>query len=505
MPSSASTKPPDPEQVLIDLMAACAADPLKWVQVVFPWGDGELAAHEGPDTWQADVLAQVRDNLSRNEPVRIAVSSGNGPGKSALSCWLMLWAQSTCTDARTVITANTGVQLLTKTWPELAKWHRLCLCKHWFELNSATLRATDAEHRDTWRADAITWSKERVEAFAGLHNRGRRILLIFDEASAIEDIIWETAEGALTDADTEIVWAVFGNPTRGIGRFRQCFPGGRFAHRWLSRKIDTRTARMANQAEIAKWIEDYGEDHDFVRVRVKGEFPRVGSMQFIGQELAESAAAAAREPLSTFYDALVMGVDVARFGDDRSVIRFRRGRDARSIKPLKFRGVDTMQLAAKVAELYEQHKPDGIFVDGGGVGGGVVDRCRYLKLPVTEVLFGAKPDRDQIGQDGAVVYYNKRAEMWGLMREWLRGGAVDNDPELISDLTAVQYGYGLKDGRDALQLERKEDMRKRDLASPDDGDALALTFAYPIAASDHVQQFSGQAGFVSDYRPLDNM
>ena len=143
-----------------------------------------------------------------------------------------------------------------------------------------------------------------------------------------------------------------------------------------------------------------------------------------------------------------------------------------------------MQLAARIADENARYPCDAIFIDGGGVGGGVVDRCRQLGLRVIEVQFGARSDRASIGQDGAIVYANKRAEIWGSMREWLRDGAIDNDPELLADLTGVEYGYVLREGRDAIQLERKEDMKKRGLASSDDGDALALTFAYPVAATD---------------------
>jgi hypothetical protein len=223
---------------------------------------------------------------------------------------------------------------------------------------------------------------------------------------------------------------------------------------------------------------------------VKGEFPRAGSLQFIAADLVEGAADPGRDAQVTIYDPLVMGVDVGRFGTDKSVIRFRRGRDARTIAPLKFRGIDTMQLAAKIAELQALHQCDAIFVDGGGPGGGVVDRCRYLRLPVTEVQFGAKPDRDQIGQQGAIVYANKRAEMWGKMKEWLPRGMIDADPELKAELPSVEYGYTMQDGRDAIILEKKERMKKRGLASPDDADALALTFAHPIGPSDHSYQFT---------------
>jgi hypothetical protein len=491
----------DVEAELLAAVASCARDPLRFVQFAFPWNEGELAGHPGPDKWQAEILAMIRDGLlSPGEAIRIAVASGHGPGKSALVSWCILWSLATMVDTRGVVTANTATQLHTKTWAELAKWHRLCICGYWFVLTATAIYSADPRHEKTWRIDCISWSETRTEAFAGLHNQGKRIVVLFDEASAIHQTIWEVTEGALTDKDTQIFWGCFGNPTRNTGRFRECFPGGRFHHRWRTRQVDSRKARLTNKEEIAEWIRDYGEDSDFIKVRVRGMFPRAGSMQFIPSDLVEAATAADRDPPVGLYDPFVMGVDVARFGDDKSVIRFRRGRDARSIPPVKMRGADTMQIAAKVSELYHRHRPDTIFIDGGGPGGGVVDRCRQLRLPVIEVQFGAAADREHISQEGAVVYCNKRAEMWGGMRGWLIGGAIDDDPELKADLVAVEYGYTMKDGRDAIILEKKEHMKKRGLASPDDGDALALTFSYPVAQSDHSGAFGPT--FEVEYDPF---
>jgi hypothetical protein len=406
-------------------------------------------------------------------------------------------------NTRVVVTANTETQLRTKTWPELSKWSRLAINRHWFRTQATSIATVDPAHERLWRADAIPWSEVNTEAFAGLHNQGRRIVLIFDEASAVADKIWEVSEGALTDADTEILWFAFGNPTRNTGRFRECF--GRLLHRWNCGHIDSRDVEGTNKEQIAKWVEDYGEDSDFVRVRVRGIFPRAGTMQFISSELVDQAMAKDRDPPFSIMNPLIMGVDVARFGDDRSVIRFRRGRDARTIPPIKLRGVDTMTLAARIADEAARHRPDAIFIDEGGVGGGVVDRCHYLKLPVTGVQFGAKADRAMVGRDGAIAYANKRAEMWGNMREWLSGGALDDDKELRADLIGVEYGYAIRDGRDAIILERKDDMKKRGLASPDDGDALALTFAYPVAPSDHTRQLLRKPMRQIDYDPFAEM
>ncbi len=157
-----------------------------------------------------------------------------------------------------------------------------------------------------------------------------------------------------------------------------------------------------NKAQLEQWVQDYGEDSDFVRVRVRGVFPHAGSMQFISWALVEEAAR--REIFQVRDEPLIMGVDVARYGDDASIIRFRRGRDARSIPPIKLRGADTMELAARVADESVRHRVDAIFVDGGGVGGGVVDRCRQIGLNVTDVRFGSKSDRAPVGQDRPIGY-----------------------------------------------------------------------------------------------------
>lgn len=504
MARSSSSPADDVEQRLIDLAAECSKDPLSWVIAAFPWGEasGPLAEHDGPDTWQADILGAIRDGLlTPGQAIQIAVASGHGPGKSAMVAWLILWAVTTMPDTRGVVTANTETQLRTKTWAEVAKWHRLSLWAHWFELTATAIFSRSSDHEKTWRIDAIPWSERNTEAFAGLHNAGRRILVLFDEASAIPDIIWETTEGALTDTDTQIIWLVAGNPTRNTGRFRECF--GRFRHRWINRQVDSRTARLTNKTQIEQWVRDYGEDSDFVRVRVRGAFPRAGSMQFISAELVEAAMSSERHPESSIMDALVMGVDVARFGDDQTVILFRRGRDARQIPVLKLRGADTMVVAAKVAELADLHQPDAIFVDGGGLGAGVIDRLTMLRYPVFEIHFGGKPDRGQAGQEGAVAYGNKGAEMWGLMREWLRGGMLEYDPEMLADLTGREYSYALKEGREAIVLEKKEHMKERGLGSPDNADALALTFAHPVAKSDHSGVLSGRGHHQSSFNPYE--
>lgn len=467
---------------LIEELASFSSDPLGFALFAFPWGEKgtELEFRDGPENWQAKVLTDLGDGLiSIAEAIQIARTSGHGIGKSALVAWIILWAISTFEDTKGVVTANTENQLKTKTWAEVAKWHRMFIAREYFKMTATALFANDPLHERTWRIDMVPWSERNTEAFAGLHNQGKRILVIFDEGSAIPDLIWEVTEGALTDRDTQIIWMVFGNPTRNKGRFRDCFPGGKFAHRWSSEAIDSRTVSITNKEQIQRWINDYGEDSDFVRVRVRGVFPRIDAESFISFELANAAL---ERDIEMQGGAIVIGVDVARFGDDASVIYPRCGRDAITRQVEVLYGLDTMQLAGKVAATFLRLGASIAMVDEGGVGGGVVDRLRQLEIPVIGVDFGAKPD--EYHAEG-VKYANKRAEIWGMMRDWLRTGSIPsittgeqtgNPISLIDELTAPTFGLNKSE---AIQLESKKEMRSRGVPSPNVADALACTFAYP--------------------------
>lgn len=466
--------------MLAEDIAAFANDPLGHAMYAYPWGSGTLKGVTGPREWQIDVMEDIRQHLSdpvtRHTPLRIARASGHGIGKSALIAMLVKWGLDTCDDCKIIVTANTESQLLTKTSPEIMKWHNLAITRDWFKASATKLASVVSGHAENWRADLVTWSKDNTEAFQGLHNKGKRIIVIYDEASGIAQKVWEVTLGALTDEGTEIIWLAFGNPTQNTGGFRECF--GRFRNLWNTKGIDSRTVEGTNKPYLDELVATYGEDSDIVKVRVRGLFPSASSMQFIGSDIVE----AARKRIVTIdlSDPLVMGVDVARFGDDNSTIYFRRGRDARTIKPLRFHGLDTMQLAAKVAELFRFHRADMVNVDGGGVGGGVVDRLKQMGIPVAEVQFGGKPlGHMRLPEKVA----NRRAEIWAIMREWLPVGMIPDDQTLADDLVGVEYGFKLTDGSDAILLEKKEHMKARGLASPDDGDGLALTFAVPVHAS----------------------
>ena len=465
------------EDILLEKIASFKHDPLGFVLYGYPWGEpGPLERYTGPDDWQREILIDIGERLRRGEQkIQVAVASGKGIGKSALICMVSQWAACTLAGTRGVITAGTEPQLRTKTMPEFGKWFQMAICKHWFANPATSMYARGEDQEKIWRLDAIPWNAANPEAFAGLHNHGKRIVVVFDEASQIDEAIWNTTDGIMSDADTEVIWICFGNPTRGAGKFFDCFHRNR--HRWITKQIDSRTVKIADKSKIQEWVDDYGEDSDYVRVNVRGMFPRVSTMQFIGYEMVQTAAK--REALCAMDDPLIIGVDVARFGDDCSVICFRKGRDARTITWLKFYKVDTMALATAVSDAANRYHADAIHVDGGGVGGGVVDRLRQMGHSVRDVKFGASADRLQLDVD-ATRYGNKRSEMWGYMREALAAGlAIPEDPQLEQDLTAVLYGF--RDGTKGseIMLESKEHMRARGESSPDVADALALTYAYP--------------------------
>jgi hypothetical protein len=457
---------------------AYSADPLGYCEDVFPWGntDASLANHTGVRKWQGEILETIGQHLrspeTKHQPLRIAVASGHGIGKSALISMVIKWGLDTREDTRIVVTANTEPQLRTKTWPEVSKWAGLAITKNWFIPTAMSLASADPEHAKAWRADALTWSINNTESFAGLHNEGKRIIVIFDEASPIDDKVWDVTQGALTDSNTEIIWLAFGNPTRNTGAFRECF--GKHRHLWKTFQIDSRDVEGTNKQYLQELVDTYGEDSDIVRVRVRGQFPSRSTAQFIATETVETAqnrADAIKDPGAP----LIMGVDISRFGDDQSVIRFRQGRDARSIRPIKWRGMDTVFSANQIAQAIDLYKPSAVFIDGGGVGGGVVDILKARGYRVIEVQFGGAANDPR-------KWGNKRAEMWGIMRDWLGNGSIDKDQTLYDDLIAPEYFYQQK--TDALILESKEEMKKRGLASPDDGDALALTFAQQVARTD---------------------
>jgi hypothetical protein len=469
----------DSDSELIDLAAQCSSDPLRWVNHAYDWGGGELAEVVGPRQWQADVMGDIGAHLSnpatRFQPLMLSVASGHGIGKSACIGMIVNWALSTCDDAKVVITANTDTQLRTKTSPEVGKWQRLAITSHWFDVQSTSVASKDKEHAKNWRADFVPWSEHNTEAFAGLHNKGKRIVLIFDEASAIADKVWEVAEGALTDEGTEIIWIAFGNPTRNVGRFRECFR--RFKHRWKHRQIDSRTVEGTNKEQIGKWAVDYGEDSDFFKVRVRGMFPSMSARQFISEADVTGAYGRGLRPEQFTFAPKILTVDPAWEGDDEFVIGIRQGLQFRILRTMAKNDNDLV--AAQVVARYEdEEKADAVFVDAG-FGTGIVSAGQGMGRDWTLVWFA--------GESGDAGCLNKRAEMWKAARDWLKaGGALPEDPTLRDELQAPEIVPRM-DGK--IQIESKKDMKSRGVPSPNRADALVLSFAFPVIKRDPLDQY----------------
>lgn len=455
-------------------------DPLGYVLYNWAWGKvgTELEHAKGPRQWQRAFLERMRKKLragktSPNQIIREAVASGHGIGKSALVAMLIKWAVDTFEDCKVVVTANTEKQLQTKTWPEVAKWHRLSLTRDWFICTATSLYSADPHHEREWRADAIAWSEVNTEAFAGLHNERKRLVLIFDEASKIADKVWEVAEGALTDAWTEIIWCVFGNPTRASGRFRECFR--RFRARWHCENIDSRTVEGTNRELHEQWVTDYGEDSDFVKVRVRGIFPLAGMRSFISEADVDAAWGRPLRKKQIVHAPVILTCDPAWEGDDLLVIAKRQGLFFTILRVIPKNDND-IWVAQLLAQLEDEHRADAVFVDGG-YGTGIISAGRTMGRDWQIVWFGASPIDEG--------YANKRAECYGEGRAWLKaGGSLPTKyPQMRDDLLGIEtVARDRYDGK--IQLESKKDMKGRGLPSPGFGDAWALSFAFPVVKRD---------------------
>lgn len=468
-----------------------ADDPYRFVLFAYPWGKPNTPLHDelGPRAWQRDKLQAIADHIRINKaaqagnlPLEIlqdATAAGRGIGKSALTSWLIHWMMTTRLGSTTIVTANTEAQLKSRTWAELGRWVTLAINSHWFDRTALSLTPAawfeDALKKqlkvDTgyYYAQAQLWSEEKPDAFAGAHNPAG-MMVIFDEASGIPESIWSVTKGFFTEKKSlHRYWFSFSNPRRNTGAFFECFYKNR--DYWKTKNIDARTVEGTDSKVYEQIISQYGEDSDQARVEVKGQFPKQGDRQFISRELIDGAVA--RELEKDPWAPIIMGVDPARFGDDKTVIRFRQGRDGRSIPPVKLKGADNMQVANTCADLINKINPDAVCVDAGN-GTGIIDRLREMGYKVHEVWFGAKAESPE--------WANKRTEMWAAMRDWLGGGCIDNDHDLTDDLAGPEYKF--QGSSDRQMLESKEQMKSRGFASPDDADALACTFAVKVARRD---------------------
>ena len=465
-------------------------DPLAFVMFAFPWGQTgtPLANFSGPRRWQRKVLEELTAHIQTNAPLtdfdmfRKVVSSGRGIGKSALVSWLVLWMLTTRIGSTTIVSANTEAQLTTKTWPEVTKWASMAVNRHWFEPIATritmakwlTERVETDLKRDTrlWAAHAQLWSAENPDAYAGTHNYDG-VMVIFDEASGIPDAIWSVTDGFFTENTPDRFWFAFSNPRRNTGYFYEAFHARRDF--WRTEFVDARTVEGTDQKVYERIIDEYGADSPQAHVEVYGAFPSEGDDQFISSTLVDDAMA--RSPAKDMGAPIVIGVDPARFGADATVIAVRRGRDIVSIK--RYRGADTMEVVGHVVLAIEEHKPVLVVIDEGGVGGGVVDRLKEQRYKeVRGVNFGNKSRQP-------LMWGNKRAEMWGAMRDWLKTASLPSDRLLKSDLISPLVK---PDSKGAMFLESKKDMKARGLQSPDAADAICVTFAFPVSSTRRVDK-----------------
>ena len=464
-------------------------DPEAFVLLAFPWGQANtpLERFDGPRKWQRRVLRMLRDHIAANrgqlemDTLRAAVSSGRGIGKSALVSWLILWMLTTRIGSTVMVSANSEAQLRGVTWGELTKWAAMAINSHWWEISATKLVPaqwlTQIVERDLkkgtryWAAEGRLWSEENPDAYAGTHNMDG-MMLIFDEASGIADAIWPVGAGFFTENILDSYWFAFSNPRKNTGYFFECFHGKRDF--WKTMQIDARTVEGTDPRVYQQIIDEYGEDSPQARVEVYGEFPAQGEDQFIAPRLVEDAEKrpAWKDPSAP----IVLGVDPARSGADSTVIVARQGRDLLAIR--RYRGDDTMTVVGHVIEAIEDFQPALTVIDEGGLGYGILDRLVEQRYKVRGVNFGWKAK-------GSIMWGNKRAELWGTMRDWLKSASIPKDRQLKTDLTAPKTK---PDSSGTVYLESKKDMKARGLASPDAADALACTFAFPLAHREYTER-----------------
>lgn len=433
-----------------------------------------------PDPWQRDFFAawDKGDN-------RIALRACKGPGKTAVLAIAIWHFIATRPNPKIAATSISEANLSDCLWTELAKWQQLSpFLQKAFTWTKSRIFANDQP--ETWWASARTWAKsanpdQQADTLAGLH--ADYMLFVLDETGAMPAAVMAAATAALASGiETRILQA--GNPTQCDGVLWEAC--NKEKHLWTIIGItgdpdDPKRSPRIDLQYARDQIQLHGRDNPWIMANILGKFPPSSPLSFISTLMVEEAMK--REASANITDPLIYGVDVARFGNDQSVLGRRKGRDARTHPPVAWRNLDNMQLAARIAELAQLERPDAIFIDGGGNGGGVIDRLRQLKVPnVFEIQFGAKADRITFDGDAA-RYANKAAEMYGNLKAWLPYGALPDNEELKTDLTNRRYAYVNKDGHDCITLEPKDEMKKRGLASPDYGDAYALTFAYPVQPS----------------------
>lgn len=477
------------QQLMAQLWSPHIADnPETFVLFAFPWGvKGTPLEHfKGPRKWQRKVLRQMAEHIAKGnldkayKVFRKAVASGRGIGKSALVVWLVIWFLSTRIGASVIVSANTETQLRSITWAELSKWAAMAINSHWWEVVGITMNPakwlTELVERDLhkgtkyWGAEGKLWSEDKPDAYAGAHNHDG-MMVIFDEASGIPDAIWGVAAGFFTEPIADRFWLAFSQGRRNQGYFFECFNAKRDF--WDTDQIDSRTVEGTDPQVYQDIIDEYGDDSDEARKEVYGLFPKSGDESFISPRLVDEAVK--REVADDPTAPIVIGVDPARGGSDWFDILIRQGRKIVEIRRFKIKvddeGIGTMEGVGHVIDAIEEFQPTLTVIDETGLGGPIKDRLTEQRYKVRGVNFSWSAK-------DAKRYGNKRAEMWGEMKKWLATAALPDDRGLKTDLIAPRKK---PDSSGKMFLESKKEMKARGLASPDAADALAVTFAFPVA------------------------
>ena len=414
-----------------------------------------------PEPWQARTMRQIQNND------RIAVKSGHGVGKSALLAWVILWWLLTRFPSKVACTAPTSHQLDDVLWGEIAKWYRMLPDGLRVLLTVTSDKVfLNAAPQESY-AVARTARKEKPEAFQGFHSSN--MLFIVDEASGVDPIIFEVGEGAMSTAGAKTL--LTGNPTRTSGYFYDVF--NKMKKWWVTSTVSCSESSQATDIYVQQMADKWGTESNVYAVRVLGEFPKDDDDAVIPRALLHSAVD--RDIIIHPSEPVIWGLDVARFGSDKTALCIRKGRSMPN--PIEtWQGKDTMQVAGIIKGKYDKvlrfdtERPIAIMVDSIGIGAGVVDRLREMGLPVRGVNVAESASVD-------TLYARLRDELWFRAKDYFEGKDVTMcaDDDLIEELASVKFAYT---SLGKLKAESKDEMKKRGLPSPDLADAFCLTLAH---------------------------
>ena len=426
-----------------------------------------------PDEYQAKVLNDLAYNEKQKRATKISVRSGHGVGKSTIESWAILWFLVTRPFPKILCTAPTAHQLHDILWAEASKWLRNS--KMLGDILEWTYEKIYLKgHREEWFAIARTSNKP--DALQGTH--AEHILIIIDEASGVPDVVFEPVLGTLSTNDAKLLMC--GNPTQLAGFFYESHNDKKDLY--ITHVINGENSSRVDREYIKLIAEMFGTDSDVYRVRVLGEFPKANPDSFISLDMINTDFI----DIGDIYS-IDLGVDVARFGDDESVIATVFNK-LRLSKLNIFQHNDTMELTGQVVNIIKSLNKDypnvrvNVKVDCDGLGVGLYDRLREvineksLNARAVECHFGAKGGK--VRNSEPISYFNSTGIMWGLIRTKFKEKSlyIIEDSELINQLTNRKY-FIESDGD--IRLERKEDMKKRGVHSPDRADALALALYEP--------------------------